>query len=246
MSLGIAGNSVIVRLAGKLLRRSGRLLHDLGHRLLSFQQPQQVWIDVGAHVGRKSFPFAYANPSLIVYACEPNLKVARQTIGRLPNYIVLPMAVTEHDGCADFYLNEFDAASSLYPFNPEGLEVWVKKFDLKVIDRVKVPTVRLDTFMNAMNISRVDYLKVDAQGADFAVIKSAGDRLVDIQKVTLEVAVTPIPLYDGAAGKDEIVDYLRKFGFTLINVNEQDYNQEQNLTFVNVSASAGDDVCLHL
>jgi len=55
--------------------------------------------------------------------------------------------------------------------------------------------MRLDTFLNGAGIRRVHYLKIDAQGADFAVIRSAGERLRDIDRISLEVQTTPFELY---------------------------------------------------
>src|SRR5207248_991104 len=135
-----------------------------------------------AHLGEKTFIFAQQNPALQVYAFEPNLQVALERLGRLPNFIVVPVAVSEHDGCADFYLNRFAAASSLLPFDSAGLGAWQGREVLKVERKVVVPTLRLDTFLERMGIPEVDFLKIDAQGADMAVIRSLGRRIDQVRK----------------------------------------------------------------
>ncbi|MDY6843993.1 MAG: FkbM family methyltransferase [Thermodesulfobacteriota bacterium] len=206
----------------------------MGNKLLGYKGVRAIWIDVGAHLGEKTFQVAKENPSLIVYAFEPNLKVAIQLIGLLPNFVVIPMAVTEKNGFSDLYINAYDAASSILPFNTNGLKHWIGGENLKVENKVFVPTIRLDTFMNLVGISKVDYIKIDAQGADFFVIKSTGDRLKDIQKISLEVQLTPIPLYAGAVSKDEIVDFLKKSGFVLVDCERQNFDQEENMTFMKV------------
>jgi len=195
----------------------------------------RVWLDVGAHLGEKTFAVAQQDPLVRVYAFEPNLRLAAQRMGLLPNFGVLPVAVAEHDGSADFYLNQDDAASSLLPFKPEGLRRWIGSEQLEVVSRVKVPTIRLDTFLNSAGIARVDYLKVDAQGADLAVVRSAGARLRDIARISLEVQTTPVPLYEGSASKEEVVRYLEAAGFALVAVEPQSHGQEENLTFVRAS-----------
>jgi FkbM family methyltransferase len=193
--------------------------------------PEQIWIDVGAHLGERTFAAAEQSPAIRVFAFEPNLRVASKLMGRLPNYVVLPVAVAECDGSADFYLNTFDAASSLLPFVPEGLEQWIGGEVLKVEAAEQVPTMRLDTFLNQAGIRRVDYLKVDAQGADLAVIRSAGDRLRDIERISLEVQTTPIPLYSGASTREEVIRFLTDAGFVLDDTETQSHGQEENLTF---------------
>jgi FkbM family methyltransferase len=195
-------------------------------------EPGQIWIDVGAHLGEKTFASAEANPSLRVYAFEPVLRLAAQRLGRLPNFVVVPMAVAEHDGCADFYLNEFPAASSLLPFDPDGLAGWRGGDVLKIERKLTVPTIRLDTFLNVMAIPKVQFLKIDAQGADLAVIRSLGKRLKDVDKISLEVQINPVPLYAGGTRVDEVERYMRAAGFTLDAREKQSFDQEENLTYV--------------
>jgi FkbM family methyltransferase len=172
------------------------------------------------------------DPALTVYAFEPNWNLVRQMIGQLPNFVVFPMAVSERDGVSDFFLNAEDEASSLLDFDPEGLQRWNGGESLRIESKIAVPTIRLDTFMRDMNIQTVDYLKIDAQGADFTVIRSAGARLNDIRKIKLEVDITPVHLYQGSAGREEVAAHMEERGFVLNGAEVQSLGQEENLTFV--------------
>jgi FkbM family methyltransferase len=213
-------------------RRLGRVLQSLGDTMTRRGTLKGTWIDVGAHHGETTLAFAYANPELKIYALEPNLTAAAKLVARAPNYCVLPMAISEQDGYADFYLNSFDAASSLLPMDETVRRSWIGGEVLKEQSVVGVPTLRLDTLMRILEISVVDYLKIDAQGTDLSVIKSAGARLRDVLKIMLEVSVTPKPLYPGAAEKEEVIDFLKRAGFSLTRTEDQTHGQEQNLTFV--------------
>jgi FkbM family methyltransferase len=196
------------------------------------KQAKRIWIDVGAHHGEKTLETAKTDKNLIVYAFEPNLKAAEKLFGEEDNFIVVPMAVSERNGFSSFFINTFPKASSLLAFNPEGLNQWEGKEQLGVEKRVMVPTIRIDSFLNIMGIDTVDMMKIDAQGGDFSVILSSGDRLEDIHKIILEVAVTPVQLYSGAANKSEVVDFLKRKGFVYTETETQSYGQEENLTFV--------------
>jgi FkbM family methyltransferase len=153
-------------------------------------------------------------------------------MGLLRNFVVLPMAVAEENGSADFYVNSYDPSSSLLPLDPEAVSHWIGGELLREEQRTIVPTVRLDTFMNRAGISKVAYLKVDAQGADLAVVRSAGERLKDIDKIILEVSVTPRQLYSGAPRKEEVMRYMAEHHFLLASSETQTYGQEENLTFL--------------
>jgi FkbM family methyltransferase len=214
--------------------RLGQLLTRLGERLARPGRIEGIWIDVGAHQGEQTLRQAILNPALKVYALEPNLAAASRLIDRVSNYFVIPMAIAETDGAADFRLNRFDAASSLLPFNDLALKTWIGGEVLAVESVTTVPTIRLDTFMKLMGIAKVDLLKIDAQGMDLAVVRSCGSRLSDVTKIVLEVDLTPNRLYLGAASKKETVAYLREAGFSLVGAEKQTHGQEENLTFARI------------
>ena len=221
----------VVHFTGRSFRKAGRILMD-------YRSLRGVWLDVGAFKGEHCYGYALFNPSLRVFAFEPNLHLAVKLFNLLPNFFVVPAAVTETDGSAELNVNAFPAASSLLPLDSDAVDRWVGDLDLREVSKMTVPTIRLDTFLNLTGIKTVDYLKIDAQGTDLAVVKSAGSRLKDIRKIYLEVYVTPHPLYHGACTKSEIVEYLEAQGFSLVGVEPQSDGQEENLTFENTAARA--------
>ena len=218
----------------RLLNWTGRALRKAGTELLRRVSLEEVWIDVGAHLGESTLHRASLNPGLRIFAFEPNLRAAARLMGQASNYIVIPMAVAEQDGQAEFHINRFAAASSLLPMSEESRRTWIGGEALAVESTTIVPTIRLDTFMRLAGIEKVDYLKIDAQGMDLAVLRSAGSRLEDVAKIMIEVDLTPSPLYVGAAAKLEAVCFLRQAGFELLQAEKQTYGQEENLTFVRV------------
>ena len=217
--------------AERMRRKLGWGLQGLGRRILERKGASGVWLDVGAHLGESTLPIAQSNPSLMVYAFEPNWSLARQVMGKVANFVVVPMAVAEEDGVARFFVNGVDDSSSLLPLNPEGVKEWKGERTLRVERTITVPTIRLDTFLRSMEIERVEYLKIDTQGTDLAVVRSAGPRLKDIQKVKLEADVTRHRAYQGSASRSEMVAYLEEQGFALTDVESQSMGQEENLTF---------------
>ena len=153
-------------------------------------------------------------------------------MGRLRNYVVLPIAVAERDGSAELQLNAYEQSSSLLPADQAGVKNWITEQKFKVVGTVTVPTMRLDTFMNGAGIESIDYLKIDAQGLDLQVVKSAGERLKDVVKVQLEATTVSYRQYEGAPGKEVIIDYMESKGFRLAGEEIQSHGQEANLTFL--------------
>ena len=221
----------------ELVHFAGRGLRKAGHALMDWRSLRGVWFDVGAYRCEHTYSYALYNPSLRVYAFEPNMQLAAKLFGALPNIVVVPMAVSEADGCAEFNVTASPAASSLLAIDDENARRWIGGEGISVVSRTLVPTIRLDTFMNLTGIQTVDYLKVDAQGADLSVVKSLGNRLKDLRKIYLETSVTEYPIYQGSAGKTQIVEFLKDRGFILVDTESQSDGQEENLTFENRSAN---------
>ena len=59
------------------------------------------------------------------------------------------------------------------------------------------------------------------------MIRSAGERLRDIDRISLEVQTTPFELYRGASRKEEVLAYLGAAGFELVEVETQSFDQEE-------------------
>lgn len=216
------------QLAGDYLQKRGlRPAFDPG-------KADMIWVDVGAHLGEITLGEALRNNKLLVFAFEPNWFLARRVMGRAANFVVLPIAVSDRDGYADFFINSSDGSSSLVKMSESGMAHW-KDFNYTIKSTQVVQTIRLDTFMRLADLRHIDYLKVDAEGVDLRIIRSAGDRLKDIRRVTLEVDVAPDPLYEGAPTRDEVLDFMVKNGFQLVGSELQNANRQENLTFASRS-----------
>ena len=203
-------------------------------QVLTPHKAAEIWIDVGAHIGDSTLQTASLNSERLVYAFEPNIKTIAYASGLLGTYIVIPMAVTERDGFVTLHINNQSETSSTLPLNEEGLKRWRSKKPIREESEIICPTIRLDTFMHLMDISSIEFLKIDAQGADLSVVRSAGERLKDIKEILLEVQVSDIPVYQGASTKDSVLEFMRDNGFALVDKTSQSFGQEEDLRFKRV------------
>ena len=142
---------------------------------------------------------------------------------------ILPLAVTDNDNKpADFYLpSGTDGCSSLLKPKPKAALVaggWAHSLassdcalseeDIQSAKRT-VPTVTLDAIlMTWLGGRRVSHLKVDVQGAELFVLRSAGRYLGQIDELKLEVTSDRCtPLTEGAPSCEETLQYARQMGF---------------------------------
>ena len=122
-----------------------------------------VMFDVGAGHGSTFIPFAKIGWK--VFAFEPdsiNYQEASINKREFSNVELLNFAIAGNNKKnVKFYRSDTsDGISGLSSFDPTHLEFG------------SVETIRLDTFCELNEISEINYLKVDAEGYDFEVIKS--------------------------------------------------------------------------
>jgi len=119
-----------------------------------------------------------------------------------------PYAIGDQEGSATFYVNdEVNGCSSLYPSNP------IFQHNATALDDVAeclvpcptclyytqacrkpqrssvkhVDVIRLSTLLKHRDVQRIGFLKIDAQGADFSILKDVLDNtMVDINKIQVE------------------------------------------------------------
>jgi FkbM family methyltransferase len=107
---------------------------------------------------------------------EPIKKVYDELLINRPNCININCAVCNNDGEIDFYCNECytEMISGIKDyFDPRHynrLEI-ENNYTNSTTKIIKVNTKKLETICDENNISQINYLSIDVEGAEFKVIK---------------------------------------------------------------------------
>lgn len=198
---------------------------------------RDVVIDVGAHWGEVSLPYARLHPDVTVFAFEPDMDAATRLWSAAPNYVVILAAVSEYNALATLHLNRVPGCASLLDLDPDSLDQWPGGDNLLETGTRVVPTMRLDTFLNLYGIESVSWLKIDTQGADLSALRSLGTRIDSVQRVTVEVPAARMkPQYVGGHTKRDVMRYMLSRDFVLVQTEPQTDNCEENLTFERMSS----------
>ena len=75
-------------------------------------------LDIGAHTGAWAKTVQYLFPNVTMFSFEPissSFNSLQERMRGIDNYKAFNIALGEHPGEYDFYLNDFIAASSFYP-----------------------------------------------------------------------------------------------------------------------------------
>jgi len=198
---------------------------------------ESVMLDVGANQGTDSLGIAKDYPHLTVFAFEPTPALAKRLRNlATTNYNVIENAVSDCEGRHIFHISGIDdwGRSSLNTFNPSGVQSFGGVANLNIFtEEISVNCVRLDKFCELNNIKSIQYLHVDTQGSDLAVLQSLGCFLKNVDSGMVEVARTfRTRLYDKSPTRNEMAAFLHENGFQIIACLPNDvWNAEQNVIF---------------
>jgi len=207
-----------------------------------------IIVEVGAHFCEDSLRFLEIFNNPIIYCFEPdpnNIKIIKKYISDI-RIKLFEMAVSDSDSKNitfyqtnkpipknDFFLkyNWIDrhiamdlnlgssGASSLKQGHPL----------LKGSNKIKVNTIRMDTWINNNNINEIDLIWIDTQGSEKDVINSFGNVSDKIKHVWVEYGEM---LYQGALNRKQTINLLSNFGFSLVE-ELSSTSSKGDLCFVN-------------
>lgn len=130
-----------------------------------------VVFDVGANLGDWTLAAQKAWPAATVHAFEPAEDIYRQLAGRV-GAVCVQAALGDEEGEAVLYA--VAGVSGLSSLHLRDLAA--HQMTMSAAGAVQVTTI--DSYCAANGIGRIDYLKIDAEGHDLAVIKGAA-RMID-------------------------------------------------------------------
>jgi|TARA_R110000787_G_scaffold336_8_gene1244 FkbM family methyltransferase len=195
---------------------------------------KKIIFDVGANNG--SSCLSYSRKGDTVYAFEPTPFLLEKYLypNRSDNYIVVPCAISDFNGTANFNIaGQRDwGCSSLHDFSESLDKTWPNRTDFKVTDSIEVEVMRLDTFINNNLIDEVDWMHCDTQGNDLKVLQSFGDK-INILKGGVVEAFEKNPLYkESDNSKENVVSFLEDNNFKISSITSNDpFNNELNIKF---------------
>lgn len=165
--------------------------------------PQDVVFDLGANVGNFSI-YAAQRTAGAVYSFEPvpaNFALLSENarLNNADNIVPINAAVTATPGSISLNLSAASTAHSIV------------KSEYSSGQTITVKSVNLEEFCREQNIGKIDFLKVDCEGAENEIILNLSDAFVNnIDKIVLEY-------HERFTGLDhgEISRFLAKRGFAV-------------------------------
>jgi len=174
-------------------------------KLSPYLKPGDGVLDIGANVGQLARDFAErAGPDGFVLAVEPDMFTATMCAmlaSEVPQIQVLPVAVAEANGVRVLHL---DAE------NVRRHSLWRGNLTTDSPSTRLVPTLTLDDL--ARRVPKLAAIKVDTQGAEFAVL-GGGQATLNRHGLTWCVELWPQGLARAGSSVRQVVDTFAGFGW---------------------------------
>jgi FkbM family methyltransferase len=161
-------------------------------------------IDIGGHIGLFSVYAAHRSKTGNVYAFEPFIEnfsrlEQHKQLNQCENLHVFNRGVDATTGKKTLYLSPDK--------NTGGHSLHLKKQSDR---QVEIETINIIEFCDQQHITKINFLKLDCEGAEFEIIKSSESILSRVEKIVMECH----PYGDHTC--DEMVFILQKNGFKVI------------------------------
>lgn len=202
---------------------------------------KKLLIEVGTCDGTDSLQFY--NKGYKVFTFEPHnehYNMVQEKTKNMPDFTIIKKAVSLKNGTIPFNICALGGASSILPFktDEELLHHWGSNRTDILYSGVSydVESTRLDTFIEEYNLENeiIDYLHIDAQGADLDVLKSLGKYIKNVKEGVIETASSSEKaIY---IGQNNIVGDAKKFlennNFSITAIHTNDFTDcEYNIYF---------------
>jgi FkbM family methyltransferase len=183
-----------------------------------------VIFDIGSRDCAQSIEFYKYFPNSKIYAfeCNPNtLEICRQNIKLYNDRITLiEGAVCDYNGTIKFFpINQEKTVTTWKDGNPGASSIFKSngKYTVEtyIQDEITTQCHRLDTVMDKYNISKVDIIWMDLQGAELLALNGLGNHLHNVRYIHTEVSYKE--MYSGQVMFKELNDFILSYNFIIKN-----------------------------
>ena len=175
-------------------------------------------IDIGARGGIEDH-WSQLGAGVRLYGFEPDEEECdRLNHGddRVATYI--PLALGSSTGEQRFYVTKDPFCSSLFPPIDELVRERPRLEEMCVQEVTTIQTQTIDDWVRQCDIGDLDHIKIDAQGAELAILEGSSRSLSSIRSLNLEVQFSR--LYEDTPLFGDIDLFLRERGFVLWRLGE--------------------------
>jgi FkbM family methyltransferase len=167
-------------------------------------KPGMIIVDAGAHIGT----FTISVSKIIgekgkVIAIEPEGNSFGQLtknleLNKIKNVIPINIGLSDFNRNKDFFIDKESACSS-----------FTLKPDRQIINKLIIKVKTLDSLLQEINIDKINFLKIDTEGAEPEILKGAQQTLIKNPQMKMVIAAYHYP-----EEKEEVFQCLKSLKFS--------------------------------
>mgnify|MGYP001228992923 FL=1 len=151
-------------------------------------------------------------PSSEIIGFEIEKEACDQMNSKAPKGIkYFPFALGENNEKRKLYVTQDPMCNSLYKPNEEFLRLYHELQYMYLKKETEIETITLDTFVDRYSINKIDFIKIDVQGAELDIFKGSKKLLSKVLKIVCEVEF--VPLYQEQPLFGDISKFLSQYNF---------------------------------
>jgi FkbM family methyltransferase len=197
-----------------------------------FTQSDKITIfEIGACEGEDTIKYARLFPFSRIYAFEAlpaNIQLIEKNFNQynIRNATYYNVALSSKNGTAEFYVSsgrpentmesDWDFGNKSSSLLPPASKSKMPNF-LRFDNKIQVETITLHTFCKRNNITTIDFIHMDVQGAELMVLEGAENLISSIKAIWLEVSSASLYKYQPLVNK--VKKFMRKNNFFLVKDN---------------------------
>lgn len=223
-------------------QRIARQIHLYKALFRSKERPRVEWLsqfipeggvilDIGAHFGYFSKEFSRLHHgSCSIIAFEPmayNAGILAVVTAKLPNVTVVNKALSDSDGTLDLIIPVKEQGK----IGPGLAHFGVEKHRDYIVQPVE--TLRLDDYVSENKLTRVDFIKIDVEGAELPALMGAALTIERYKPVIFTEVCRDFTKRLGHMPED-LFDFLANAGYSAHRVNEQNLTMRPVLNYEDV------------
>lgn len=194
-----------------------------------YSNPDDVLVifDIGSLHCLESIEFSKKYKNAKIYAFEANkesYKVCLENTKDIDNIIVINKCINDYDGvCKFFPINPSKTVTTWFDGNRGASSIFkangaVDHIEKYVQDEVEMECIRLDTFCKENNITKINAIWMDLQGAELLALKGLGDMIDTVNVIQTELEINP--MYENQTLFSDVNPFLLNKNFSLISGNQ--------------------------
>lgn len=192
-----------------------------------------IFLEAGAFNGKDTLVLAQHFPHATIHAFEPLPEIyaeLKKNTQATPSIKTYPVALSDKEGMATFYVADHpkrpgkicQAGTLLTP------QERLSHSPITYPHTTQVPTITIDEWAKKYDISNIDFMWLDLQGHELAVLRASPNILKTV--IALYVELNFIQAYEGQPSAQELHEWVISQGFSLIGT---DYKERPTHFFGN-------------